>query len=256
VRERALVETKEAGLPVESHVAVGTTIAEYVVEAPIGSGGMGEVYRALDERLGRRVALKVLLRRLADDAGFRERLLRESRLAASLDHPNVVPVYEAGEADGRLYIAMRYVDGTDLKALLRRQGAIDPTRAIALAAQVAAALDAAHALGLVHRDVKPSNVLIDQQGGREHVYLADFGLTQSASDRGPADGSLMGSVDYVAPEQIRPRADPWRGGRRARGRLRTRLPPLRDAHRLRPVHRRVGGRDRLRASRRGATVRE
>ena len=190
-------------MPVESHVAVGTTIAEYVVEEPIGSGGMGEVYRARDERLGRRVALKVLLRRLADDPGFRERLLRESRLAASLDHPNVVPVYEAGEADGRLFIAMRYVDGTDLKALLRRQGALDPARAIALAAQVAAALDAAHALGLVHRDVKPSNVLIDQQGGREHVYLADFGLTQSASDREPADGSLMGSVDYVAPEQIR-----------------------------------------------------
>ena len=190
-------------MPVESHVAVGTTIAEYVVEEPIGSGGMGEVYRARDERLGRRVALKVLLRRLADDAGFRERLLRESRLAASLDHPNVVPVYEAGEAEGRLFIAMRYVDGTDLKALLRRQGALEPARAIALASQIADALDAAHALGLVHRDVKPSNVLIDQQGGREHVYLADFGLTQSASDREPADGSLMGSVDYVAPEQIR-----------------------------------------------------
>ena len=203
MRERALVETKEAGLAVDSHVAVGTTIGEYVVEEPIGSGGMGEVYRALDERLGRRVALKVLLRRLADDAGFRERLLRESRLAASLDHPNVVPVYEAGEADGRLFIAMRYVDGTDLKALLRREGALEPARAIALATQIAAALDAAHALGLVHRDVKPSNVLIDQQGGREHVYLADFGLTQSASDREPAEGSLMGSVDYVAPEQIR-----------------------------------------------------
>ena len=128
-------------MPVESHVAVGTTIAEYVVEEPIGSGGMGEVYRARDERLGRRVALKVLLRRLADDPGFRERLLRESRLAASLDHPNVVPVYEAGEADGRLFISMRYVDGTDLKALLRRQGALDPARAIALAAQVAAALE-------------------------------------------------------------------------------------------------------------------
>ena len=189
-------------MPVESHVAVGTTIAEYVVEEPIGSGGMGEVYRARDVRLGG-ASPEGALRRLADDPGFRERLLRESRLAASLDHPNVVPVYEAGEADGRLFIAMRYVDGTDLKALLRRQGALDPARAIALAAQVAAALDAAHALGLVHRDVKPSNVLIDQQGGREHVYLADFGLTQSASDREPADGSLMGSVDYVAPEQIR-----------------------------------------------------
>ena len=190
-------------MPVESNVAVGTTIAEYLVEELVGSGGMGEVYLARDERLGRRVALKVLLKRLADDAGFRERLLRESRLAASLDHPNVVPVYEAGEAEGRLFIAMRYVDGTDLKALLRREGALEPARAVAIAAQVADALDAAHALGLVHRDVKPSNVLLDQQGGREHVYLADFGLTQSASDREPADGSLMGSVDYVAPEQIR-----------------------------------------------------
>ena len=130
-------------------------------------------------------------------------MLRESRLAASLDHPNVVPIYEAGEADGRLFIAMRYVDGTDLKKLLRREGALEPARAIAIAVQVADALDAAHASGLVHRDVKPSNVLLDQQGGREHAYLADFGLTQSASDRQPTDGSLMGSVDYVAPEQIR-----------------------------------------------------
>ena len=108
-------------------------------------------------------------------------MLRESRLAASLDHPNVVPIYEAGEADGRLFIAMRYVDGTDLKALLGREGALAPARAIAIAAQVADALDAAHAKGLVHRDVKPSNVLLDQQGGREHAYLADFGLTQSAA---------------------------------------------------------------------------
>ena len=130
-------------------------------------------------------------------------MLRESRLAASLDHPNVVPIYEAGEADGRLFIAMRYVDGTDLKALLRREGALAPARAVAIAAQVADALDAAHTKGLVHRDVKPSNVLLDQQGGREHAYLADFGLTQSAGDGGPADGQLMGTVDYVAPEQIR-----------------------------------------------------
>ena len=140
---------------------------------------------------------------LAGDERFRERLLRESRLAAGLDHPNVVPIYEAGEAEGRLFIAMRYVDGTDLRALLRRHGALAPERALALAGQVAGALDAAHARGLVHRDVKPSNVLVDDPGGRDHCYLADFGLTQSASDRGPADGSLMGTLDYVAPEQIR-----------------------------------------------------
>ena len=129
-------------------------------------------------------------------------MLTESRIAAGLDHPNVVPIYEAGEADGRLFIAMRYVEGTDLKVLLRREGALAPGRAVAIASQVADALDAAHAKGLVHRDVKPSNVLLDQQRGRAHVYLADFGLTQSVSDTRPTDGHLMGTVDYVAPEQI------------------------------------------------------
>jgi YVTN family beta-propeller protein len=181
----------------------GTELAGYRVGALRGRGGMGEVYRALDLRLDRPVALKVLAPRLADDERFRDRMLRESRLAASLDHPNVIPVYEAGEADGRLFIAMRWVEGTDLKALLRRSGAIDPARAITLTAQVADALDAAHRRGLVHRDVKPSNVLVDAQGGHEHCYLADFGLTQSSSDRGPTDGQFMGTVDYVAPEQIR-----------------------------------------------------
>jgi len=184
-------------------VAEGDVVAGYEVGALAGRGGMGEVYRAHDPRLERPVALKLLSERLSDDDGFRERMLKESRLAASLDHPNVVPIYEAGEAEGRLFIAMRYVDGTDLKALLRREGALTPERAVAIAAQVADALDAAHAKGLVHRDVKPSNVLLDQQGGREHAYLADFGLTQSIAEAGSADGSLMGTVDYVAPEQIR-----------------------------------------------------
>jgi len=184
-------------------IATGDSIAEYEIGGLAGRGGMGEVYRALDTRLGRRVALKLLAPRLSDDESFRERMLRESRIAASLDHPNVVPIYEAGEADGRLFIAMRYVEGTDLKSLLRREGALEPVRALAVATQVADALDAAHALGLVHRDVKPSNVLLDQQGGREHVYLADFGLTQSVTDRGPTDGQLLGTADYVAPEQIR-----------------------------------------------------
>ena len=182
---------------------IGTEFAGYRVGALRGRGGMGEVYRALDLRLDRPVALKVLAPLLADDERFRDRMLRESRLAASLDHPNVIPVYEAGESDGRLFIAMRWVEGTDLKALLGRVGALAPERALALTAQIADALDAAHRRGLVHRDVKPSNVLVDEQGGREHCYLADFGLTQSATDRGPTDGQFMGSVNYVAPEQIR-----------------------------------------------------
>ena len=161
-------------------------VAGYTVERLIGRGGMGQVFQAFDPRLERPVALKVLSPELADDEAFRERLLRESRLAASLDHPNVVPVYDAGEADGTLFIAMRYVDGTDLRRLLGSEGALPAERAIAVTGQVAAALDAAHARGLVHRDVKPSNVLIDHADGREHCYLADFGLTQSVANR-PAD---------------------------------------------------------------------
>src|SRR4051794_5565698 len=164
---------------------------------------MGEVYRAFDLRLERPVALKLLAAGLSDDERFRERLLRESRLAAALDHPNVVPVYEAGGDAGRLFIAMRYVEGSDLRALLRRPGRLEPERVVRIAAPLADALDSAHARGLVHRDVKPSNVLVDDPGGREHPYLADFGLTQSAAHRGPADGGLMGTIDYVAPEQVR-----------------------------------------------------
>jgi YVTN family beta-propeller protein len=182
-------------------IASGVEIGGYRVEELIGRGGMGEVYRAHDGRLDRNVALKILAPRYADDDGFRERLLRESRLAASLEHSNVVPVYDAGEADAGFYLAMRYVEGADLRTVLRREGPLAPARALAIASQVAEALDAAHAKGLVHRDVKPSNVLIDERG---HCYLADFGLSQSASDRGQStDGSLLGTLDYVAPEQIR-----------------------------------------------------
>ncbi len=176
----------------------GTEVAGYQLDELLGRGGMGEVHRALDVRLGRPVALKLLAPSAAAEA-----LLRESRLAAGLDHPNVIPIYEAGERDGRLFIAMRYARGGDVKALLRREGSLDPARAVAIAAQVADALDAAHRRGLVHRDVKPSNVLLDQEDGREHCYLADFGLTQGPAERGPADGQLMGTIDYVAPEQIR-----------------------------------------------------
>ena len=184
VHDRATCNDHAGGpVAVGRRIEAGDLVAGYQVGALVGRGGMGEVYRALDLRLERPVALKLLTERLSDDEGFRERMLRESRLAASLDHPNVVPIYEAGEADGRLFIAMRFVDGTDLKALLRREGALPPERAVAIVAQVADALDAAHTKGLVHRDVKPSNVLLDQQGGREHAYLADFGLTQSARRR-------------------------------------------------------------------------
>jgi YVTN family beta-propeller protein len=196
------IEVEENCAMAEGHATVaGERLGVYEVEVLVGRGGMGEVYRAHDERLDRKVALKILTPRLADDEAFRERLVRESRLAASLDHPNVVPVYDAGEADGRFYLAMRFVEGTDLRALLRRSGALEPERALAIAGQVGEALDAAHERGLVHRDVKPSNVLVDE---RNHCYLADFGLTQSPSDRDlVTDGQMLGTLDYVAPEQVR-----------------------------------------------------
>ena len=156
---------------------IGKEIAGYRVERLLGRGGMSVVYLAHDPRLDRRVALKLLAPELAEDERFRERFLRESRLAASLDHANVIPIHEAGEADGVLFIAMRYVEGTDLRKLLADEGRLDPARAVGIVGRVASALDAAHEQGLVHRDVKPGNVLISQRG-EEHVYLSDFGLTK------------------------------------------------------------------------------
>jgi serine/threonine-protein kinase len=183
---------------------IGSELAGYRIERVLGRGGMSVVYLAHDLRLKRNVALKLLAPELAEDEGFRVQFLRESQLAASLDHPNVVPVYEAGEVDGLLYIAMRYVLGTDLKALLGAEGALAPERALVLVGQVASALDAAHERGLVHRDVKQSNVLLTGRPGKEHCYLADFGLSTSASDRSVADArQIVGTIDYVAPEQIR-----------------------------------------------------
>jgi YVTN family beta-propeller protein len=180
---------------------LGTELAGYRLDALIGRGGMGVVYRAHDLALDRPVALKILSPELAADERFRDRFLKESRLAASIDHPNIVPVYDAGEVAGELYIAMRYVEGADLKQLLAH-GPLPNERAVALAAQVAAALDAAHARGLVHRDVKPSNVLVTAD---EHAYLADFGLTRRLGEAGASLGVMnsLGTVDYVAPEQIR-----------------------------------------------------
>jgi WD40 repeat protein len=185
---------------------VGTELAGYRIESLLGCGGMSVVYVAEDLRLKRKVALKLLAAGLAEDESFRDRFLRESELAASIDHPNIVPIYEAGATEDLLFIAMRYVEGRDLKEHLER-GRVDTADAIGIVAQVASALDAAHARGLVHRDVKPSNVLLDtgaRPDGSDHVYLADFGLTTRASDgTGIGDrGRLLGTIDYVAPEQI------------------------------------------------------
>jgi serine/threonine protein kinase len=184
-------------------------IAGYRIEARLGRGGMGEVYRAVQLSLGRRVALKVLAPKLADDDVFRRRFLRESRIAASIDHPSIIPIYETGEDGGLLYIAMRYVDGLDLSTLLRREGRLEPARALAIMAQVASALDAAHARGLVHRDVKPANILLaaGPAGGDGHCYLCDFGLikevnAQQAQSALTATDQFVGTIPYVAPEQI------------------------------------------------------
>jgi serine/threonine protein kinase len=186
----------------------GTEVAGYRIERTLGRGGMSVVYLAEHDWLQRKVALKVLAPQLAEDERFRERFVRESRLAASLDHPNVIPIYEAGASGGDLFIAMRYVEGTDLRSLLHESGALEPARALAIVRQVAAALDAAHEQGLVHRDVKPGNVLLARQRGSEvgeHVYLSDFGLTKrSASDSGiTGTGQFVGTLDYAAPEQFK-----------------------------------------------------
>jgi serine/threonine-protein kinase len=186
--------------------SAGALLAGYRVESILGAGGMSVVYLAEDVRLRRKVALKTLASHLAADLSFRDRFLRESQLAASIDHPNIVPIYEAGEADGVLFISMRYVEGRDLKERLRH-GPLDAGEAIGMLAQVANALDAAHGRGLVHRDVKPSNILLDVGAGpdgSDHAYLADFGLTRAVSDETGLgeDGRLMGTIAYVAPEQI------------------------------------------------------
>jgi DNA-binding beta-propeller fold protein YncE/tRNA A-37 threonylcarbamoyl transferase component Bud32 len=187
---------------------IGSEIAGYRIERLIGKGGMSAVYLAEHLALGRKVAFKILAHELSQEQAFRDRFVRESRLAASIDHPNIVPIYDAGEAEGLLFIAMRYVDGTDLRAYLREFGPLSAGKTASIIGQMASALDAAHARGLVHRDVKPGNVLMVSNVGVEatdHVYLADFGLTKHAlSVSGmTATGQFVGSIDYVAPEQIR-----------------------------------------------------
>jgi YVTN family beta-propeller protein len=184
---------------------IGTELAGYRIESVLGHGGMGVVYVARHLRLDRTVALKVVSAELAEDPRFRDRFVRESRLAASLEHPNIVPIHDAGEADGVLYLAMRLVHGADLKSLIQGQNKLDPARVVRVLEQVAGALDAAHQAGLVHRDVKPGNVLVASPGTPgEHAYLSDFGLTKRmTSDSGlTGTGQFVGTLDYAAPEQF------------------------------------------------------
>jgi streptogramin lyase len=193
---------------------IGTLVAGYVIESLIGRGGMSVVYLATHEGLERKAALKLLAPELAENEAFRQRFVRESRIAAGLDHPNVIPVYDAGEADGLLYIAMRYVRGSDLKTLLAEHGPLEVPDVVRVMDQLGAALDAAHEEGLVHRDVKPANVLLSPATPPAkigHLYLADFGLTKkSLSGSGiTKSGQFVGTIDYVAPEQIR--SDPVDG---------------------------------------------
>ncbi len=179
----------------------GSTIAGYEVEAVVGSGGIGILYRARQLRLDRPVALKLVDAEVARQPVVRERLRREARTVAALDHPNIVPLYEAGEEEGTLFIATRWVDGTELGAVIRRDGPLEPRRAARIAAQIASALEVAHEQGLLHRDVKPSNMILTSE---DHVYLTDFGLTKRADSASgfTAAGQMLGTIDYVAPEQI------------------------------------------------------
>jgi ABC-type transport system substrate-binding protein len=182
----------------------GTVIAGFRIESPLGEGAMGTVYRARKIDDGQCVALKLLVPELARDERFRQRFLRESQLAKSLDHPHIVRTLASGEQDGHLYLAMTYVDGSDLRRLLRREGRLDPERAVELVRQVADALDAAHAAGLVHRDVKPANILVTEDAAREHAYVCDFGLARHVSSASSmtVDRGFVGTIDYVSPEQI------------------------------------------------------
>src|SRR5947209_2600308 len=182
-------------------LSIGAVLSGYRIERELGRGSTGVVYLARDEHLDRPVALKVLPPDLSHDERFRARFLRESRVAATLDHPGIVPVYAAGEADGRLFLAMRYVEGGDLRGVLEREGRLDPDRTVGLLRPVAEALDAAHEGGLIHRDVKPGNILI---GPGDRCYLADFGLAKHAATVNSLtrEGIFSGTVDYIAPEQI------------------------------------------------------
>jgi tRNA A-37 threonylcarbamoyl transferase component Bud32 len=186
---------------------VGSEIAGYQIEEQVGRGGMAVVYRATDVRLQRTVALKVLAPELARDAAFRERFIREMRAAAAVDHPHIVPVFDAGEANGALYIAMLYASGHDVRTLIATAGPLPAARVADIVGQVASALDAAHARDLIHRDVKPGNMLLAALAGNghpDHVYLSDFGLSKQSfsSPSLTLTGQFLGTIDYMAPEQV------------------------------------------------------
>lgn len=166
----------------------------------IGAGGMGEVFKAYDTRMGREVAIKVLRPEFAEQPGYRERFEREALTAGRLTDPHIIAIHDVGQSQGRLYLVMPLIDGVDVGSLLERDGAMSPSRAVGVVEQIAAALEAAHAAGLVHRDVKPSNALIT---GGEHVYLIDFGIVHDrAAPRLTDSGALVGSWAYLAPERI------------------------------------------------------
>lgn len=194
----------------------GRRVGHYRVDGVIGKGGMSVLYRATDVRLGRKVALKVIAEHLSGDPEFRERFVDEARNTSAIDHSHVVPLYDFGETDGLLYIAMRYVEGPDLASLIK-DGPLTPPRALALLGQVAEALDSVHGRGLVHLDVKPANVLVTtrESAGSEHAYLADFGLTRrGATGHRTSSGDFLGSPTYAAPEHLRgqpvdPRTDQY-----------------------------------------------
>jgi len=218
-----------------TEAAIGSEIAGHRLDAVAGRGGMGVVYRATQLRLNRQVALKLIAADLASDPSFRERFEHESEIAAQIEHPHVIPLYEAGEQDGQLYITMRYVDGTDLRAMIEREGAIEPRKAAQILAQVCGALDAAHARALVHRDIKPANVLIAGTAEEPFAYLTDFGLTKQAATTGgmTKTGMFVGTLDYIAPEQLQggpvdARADVYALGCMLYQMLTGRVPYVRD----------------------------
>ena len=184
-----------------SGTRIGTTIGGYRLESLLGRGGMSVVYLAEHVRLGRKVALKLLSRALNDEPSFRERFERESRRAAEIDHPNIIPIYDAGEADGQLFIAMRHVQGRDLRTIVQQEGPLGVARTLFLLEQAASALDAAHERDLIHRDVKPANILVEEPSDR--VYLTDFGVVKHTTSTGlTRTGLFIGTVDYASPEQI------------------------------------------------------
>ncbi len=187
-----------------ARLALGAELGGYRIDELIGQGAMGMVYRVTNIGLNRTYALKVLAPELAEDEQFRKRFQREMQIAASLEHPNVVGVHYAGEQDGVLFLAMDYVHGTDLRKLMIEHGALSPSRAVELLRQVALALDAAHASGLVHRDIKPGNILLTVRDGQEHAYLTDFGLAKRSDTLAAltVQGAMVGTVDYMAPEQV------------------------------------------------------